>query len=84
MLLGILPSSSLFDENSAREIHKIAISPIPRSYYLWTHSPSSKFSSSAYRFISSQRISSFSTPLDSNQWKLLWKLKLNARLKLLL
>jgi hypothetical protein len=77
--------SSLFDVNSAREIHKIAISHIPRLDYPWTHSPSGKFSfSSAYRFISSQRVSSFSTPLDPNQWKLLWKLKLNARLKLLL
>jgi hypothetical protein len=77
--------SRLFDMHSVREIQKIAISSSPRSDFLWTPSPSGKFSSSsAYRFISSQRVSSYSSPLPPNLWKLLWKLKLNARLKLLL
>jgi hypothetical protein len=42
------------------------------------------FASSAYRFISSQRVSSYSSPFDLAKWKLLWKLKLNAKLKLFL
>jgi hypothetical protein len=77
--------SSLFDSHSVREIKKIAISSPSNSDFLWTPSPSGKFTaSSAYRFISSLRVSAYSTPFALAQWKQLWKLKLNARLKLFL
>jgi hypothetical protein len=77
--------SSLIDAHTAREILKIAICSSLITDYLWTPSPFGKFStSSAYRFISSLRVSTYSSPFDPKQWKLLWKLNLNARLKLLL
>jgi hypothetical protein len=77
--------TALFDSHSVRKIQKTVVSSSPNSKFLWTPSPSDKFSaSSAYRFISSQRVSAYSTPFDPVQWKLLWKLKLNARLKLFL
>jgi hypothetical protein len=74
--------SSLFDSQSVREIQKIVINTSPYLEFLWTPSPSGKFSSSStYRFISSQRVSTYSSPLEPKHWKLLWKLNLNARLK---
>jgi hypothetical protein len=74
--------SSLFDSQSVREIQKIVINTSPYLEFLWTPSPSGKFSfSSTYRFISSQRVSTYSSPLEPKHWKLLWKLNLNARLK---
>jgi hypothetical protein len=77
--------SSLFNSQSAREIQKIVINSSPGSDFIWTPSPSGKFTtSSAYRLISSNRVSSYSSPLEPKHWKLLWKLNLNARLKLLL
>ena len=77
--------SSLFDSQSVREIQKIVINSSPGSDFLWTSSPSGKFSSSsAYRLISSQSVSTYSSPLEPRHWKLLWKLNLNARLKLFL
>jgi hypothetical protein len=77
--------SSLFDTHSVREIKKTAISSPSISEFLWTPSSSGKFTtSSAYRFISSLRVSAYSTPFVPAQWKQLWKLKLNARLKLFL
>jgi hypothetical protein len=76
---------SLFSPQICREIQKIHISPSPCPDYLWTPSSSGKFTtSSAYSLISSSRVSSYDPPLDSNSWKHLWKLKLNARLKLFL
>ena len=72
--------SGLFDSLSVREIQKIVISSSPTIEFLWTPSPSGIFSaSSTYRFISSQRVSSYSSPFDPAKWKLLWKLKLNAQ-----
>jgi hypothetical protein len=77
--------SSLFNSQSAREIQKTVINSSPGSDFIWTPSPSGKFTtSSAYRLISSSRVSSYSSPLEPKHWKLLWKLNLNARLKLLL
>ncbi|XP_059451030.1 uncharacterized protein LOC132181816 [Corylus avellana] len=76
---------SLFTLHTVREIQKIFINPTPISDLLWNPSSSGHFSSkSAYRLIISPRVSSFSSPLVSNTWKLLWKLKINARLKLFL
>jgi hypothetical protein len=40
-------------------------------------------SSSTYRLISINRINSPISPLESSSWKLLWKLKLNARVLIL-
>jgi hypothetical protein len=77
--------SGLFDSLSVREIQKIVISSSSTTDFLWTPSPSSLFFASlAYKFIISQRVSSYSSPFDPAKWKLLWKLKLNARLKLFL
>jgi hypothetical protein len=76
---------SLFNPQSVREIQKIYINPSPCPEFLWTPSTSGNFStSSAYSLISNPRVSSYPSPLDSNSWKHLWKLKLNARLKLFL
>jgi hypothetical protein len=59
---------ALIDSHSVREIQKIVISSSPNSEFIWTPSPSGKFSaSSAYRFISSQRVSAYSTPFDPVQ-----------------
>jgi hypothetical protein len=76
---------SLFTPSSVKEILKIPISHNLTPSFLWTPSTNGLFStSSAYRLISSPRISSVSSPLDSSSWKALWKLKLNARLVLFL
>ena len=89
----ILPNStwnlplilSLFDTQSFKEIQKIIINPSSSSKFLWTPSSNGLFSSSsAYHSISSPRVSVSSSPLEPKFWKLLWKLKLNAKLKLFL
>jgi hypothetical protein len=77
--------SSLFDSQSVKEIQKLAIKSSLGSDFLWVPSPFGKFSSSlAHRLISSQRVSSYSSPLEPKFWKQLWKLNLNAKLELLL
>jgi hypothetical protein len=76
---------SLFTSASVKEILKIPICPHLVNPFLWTPSSNGLFStSSAYRLISSPRINSVSSPLESSLWKSLWKLKLNARLLLFL
>jgi hypothetical protein len=76
---------SLFNPQSVREIQKIYINPSPCPKFLWTPSASGNFStSSTYSLISNPRVSSYPSPLDSNSWKHLWKLKLNVGLKLFL
>jgi hypothetical protein len=73
---------ALFDSHSVREIKKTVISSPLKLEFLWTPSPNGNFlASSAYRFISSLRVSVYSIPFVPAQWKQLWKLKLNARLK---
>jgi hypothetical protein len=68
-----------------KEIQKIPISSKTSSEFIWTPSSNGLFStSSAYRLISNPRVASSSAPLEPHIWKLLWKLKLNARLKLFL
>jgi hypothetical protein len=72
---------SLFTTSCVKEILKIPISHNLSSSFLWTPSSNGLFSSSsAYRLISSPRISSNPSSLESRSWKDLWKLKLNARL----
>ena len=76
---------SLFTTSSGLEILKIHINPIPFSSFLWTLSSNGLFStSSTYKLICNNRLSTAASPLDTNSWKSLWKLKLNARLVLFL
>jgi hypothetical protein len=76
---------SLFDPLRIREVQKIKIHPHSQTNFIWTLSSNGLFStSSAYKLISSQRTSLASSPLDSKTQKQLWKLNLNARLKLFL
>ena len=74
--------TSTFDALSIKEIQKISISSDSSSGFIWTPSANCSFStSSALKLISTPRVASSSAPLDPHTWKLLWKLKLNARLK---
>jgi hypothetical protein len=76
---------SIFYAPSVKEIQKISISSVPSSDFIWTPSANGNFStSSALKLINNPRVASSSAPLDPHVWKLLWKLKLNARLKLFL
>ncbi|XP_059460221.1 uncharacterized protein LOC132189495 [Corylus avellana] len=74
----------LFDSSSVMEIAKISIYPATTEKFIWTPSSNGLFSTkSAYKLISSSR-SLPNSPLAPKQWKLLWNLKLNDRLKLFL
>jgi hypothetical protein len=76
---------SIFNASNVKEIQKIPISFESSSEFIWTPSSNGLFSTKyAYRLISNPRLASSSAPLEPHIWKLLWKLKLNARLKLFL
>jgi hypothetical protein len=73
----------LFDQASVSEILKIRIR-FDNDSILWSPSLTSVFSTkSAHRFYTSQRTLVVS-PLSQANWKLLWKLKINHRLRLFL
>jgi hypothetical protein len=72
---------SIFYAPSVKEIQKIPISSVPNR----TPFANGNFStSSGLKLVNNLRVASSSTPLKPHVWKLLWKLKLNARLKLFL
>jgi hypothetical protein len=74
---------SIFDAPSVKEIQKISISSVPSSNFIWTPSANGNFSAnSTLKLINNPIVASSSAPLDPHVWKLLWKFKLNARLKL--
>jgi hypothetical protein len=76
--------TSLFDSSSVCEIQKTQIHPSP-TIDIWIPTANGVFSTkSAYKLIRSLRPPRLSSPFDPKQWSLLWKIKLNARLKLLL
>ena len=76
---------SLFTTPCVKELLKIPISHNNSSSFLWTPYSNCLFSTySACRLISSSKISSNMSPLESSTWKDLWRLKLNARLTLVL
>jgi hypothetical protein len=55
------------------------------SKFIWTPSANGMFNTkSAHKLISSQRTHLSSSPLPAANWKKLWKLNLNDRLKLFL
>jgi hypothetical protein len=75
----------LFDENTIREVLKTNFSPNSQNFYIWTPAANGLFSTkSAHRLISSQRSNPPNSPLTASNWKLLWKLNLNDRLRLFL
>jgi hypothetical protein len=75
----------LFDEVSIREILKTNFSSHSESKFIWTLSANGLFSSkSAHKMISSLRSSHTHSPFPATNWKHLWKLNLNDRLKLFL
>jgi hypothetical protein len=64
---------------------KIHINLTPSSSFLGTPSSNGIFStSSTHKRIYNNRLSTATSPLDTNTWKSLWKLKLNPRLVLFL
>jgi hypothetical protein len=72
---------SIFYAPSVKEIQKIPISSVPS----WTPSANGNFSTSfGLKLINNPIVASSLAPLEPHVWKLLWKLKLNARLKLFL
>jgi hypothetical protein len=76
--------STLFDPSSVREIQKTKIHSSP-AIDTWTPAINGIFSTkSAYKLIKSLNPPLLSSPLNPKQWCLLWKINLNARLKLLL
>jgi hypothetical protein len=76
---------SLFDSTSVKEILKISFASLSLEKHIWTPSSNGFFSTkSAYNLITSQRVSSAISPFSSSQWKLLWNLNLNDKLKLFL
>jgi hypothetical protein len=76
--------STLFDPSSVREIQKTKIHSSP-AIDTWTPATNGIFSTkSAYKLIKSLNPPLLSSPLNPEQWCLLWKINLNARLKLLL
>jgi len=71
----------LFEPSSVSKILKIKIRSATEAL-LWSPSSTSVFyTKSAHRFLTFQR-TSLSSPLQQSSWKLLWKLKLNHRLRL--
>jgi hypothetical protein len=75
----------LFDTSTIGEILKIKISNSEEESFFWTPAANGQFSTkSALSLISSQRTNQLTSPLSSSNWKHLWKLKLNDRLKLFL
>ena len=75
----------LFDEVTIREVLKINFSSLSESKFIWTSSANGLFSTkSAHKLISSQRSLHTNSLLSATNWKKLWKLNLNDRLKLFL
>jgi hypothetical protein len=75
----------LFTSTSVREILKTSFSFLSQEKHIWTPSSNGSFSTkSAHKLVCSQRVSTASSPFSPSQWKLLWKLNLNDRLKLFL
>jgi hypothetical protein len=76
---------SLFDSTNISEILKINVTTQTQAKLIWTFSPKGDFTTkSAHHLISSQRQAPTDFPLTSSQWKILWKINLNDRLKLFL
>jgi hypothetical protein len=73
----------LFDSISIREILKINFSTLSKVKFIWTPASNGVFSTKpAHKLTSSQRIVPTDFRLSPSQWKLLWKINLNDRLKL--
>jgi hypothetical protein len=75
----------LFDELTIREVLKINFSFFSERKFIWTPSTNGLFTTkSAHKLISSQKTQHSISPLPTANWKILWKLNLNDRLKLFL
>ena len=75
----------LFDTSTIGEILKIRFSTFAEDNFFWILAANGQFSTkSTVKLISSRRTNQSSSPLSSSNWKHLWKLKLNDRLKLFL
>jgi hypothetical protein len=76
----------LFDEVTIREFLKINFSSLSERKFIWTPSTNGLFTTkSAHKLISSSQKTQHSiSPLPAANWKILWKLNLNDRLKLFL